>query len=171
MNVYAQIVADPAQYSRGVVRPRFFWDGGDGKTALLTGVMTYEDRNRGTVSVDDLPKTMPVVQRRCRKSGAHDVPARENDLSIAAEVIAPRIQSLVIRRPVTGRSRFAAPRTARPGWPAWRPRGTLSSRATFRASPTVMSCPASSFRMIEIARCLSVSANARADFRRNTAPS
>jgi iron complex outermembrane receptor protein len=42
--------ADVAAYSRGIVRPRFYWDGGNGRTALLTGGVTYEDRSGGTMS-------------------------------------------------------------------------------------------------------------------------
>jgi iron complex outermembrane receptor protein len=49
--------ADLAQYARGVIRPRFFWDSGGGNTALLTGGVTYEDRNGGTVSGAVLPGT------------------------------------------------------------------------------------------------------------------
>ena len=49
--------ADLAQYTRGVLRPRFFWDGGEGRTALLTGGATYEDRNGGTVPGAVLPAT------------------------------------------------------------------------------------------------------------------
>jgi outer membrane receptor for ferrienterochelin and colicins len=49
--------ADLAQYARGIVRPRFFWDGGEGKSALLTGGVTYEDRNGGTVPGAVLPAT------------------------------------------------------------------------------------------------------------------
>lgn len=41
--------ADLAAYSRGLVRPRFYWDGGEGRTALLTGGFTYEDRTGGTL--------------------------------------------------------------------------------------------------------------------------
>lgn len=40
--------ADLAGYSRGVVRPRFYWDGGNGRTALLTGGVVYENRLGGT---------------------------------------------------------------------------------------------------------------------------
>jgi iron complex outermembrane receptor protein len=47
--------ADLAQYARGILRPRFFWDGGGGKTALLTAGVTYEDRNGGTVPGAVLP--------------------------------------------------------------------------------------------------------------------
>ena len=41
--------ADLAGYSRGVVRPRFFWDNGSGRTAFLTGGITYENREGGTI--------------------------------------------------------------------------------------------------------------------------
>jgi iron complex outermembrane receptor protein len=49
--------ADLAGYSRGVLRPRFFWDNKDGGTALLTGGITYEDRSGGTVPGFVLPAT------------------------------------------------------------------------------------------------------------------
>jgi iron complex outermembrane receptor protein len=39
---------DLAGYSRGIVRPRFFWDGGRGRTALLTGGVTNENRAGGS---------------------------------------------------------------------------------------------------------------------------
>jgi len=41
--------ADVAAYSRGIVRPRFFWDGGNGRTGFLTGGFTYENRDGGTL--------------------------------------------------------------------------------------------------------------------------
>jgi outer membrane receptor for ferrienterochelin and colicins len=49
--------ADLAGYARGVLRPRFFWDGGGGRTAFLTGGVTYENRDGGTVSGAVLPAT------------------------------------------------------------------------------------------------------------------
>ena len=49
--------ADLAGYSRGVIRPRFFWDDKTGRTALLTGGITYENRSGGTVSAATLPAT------------------------------------------------------------------------------------------------------------------
>jgi iron complex outermembrane receptor protein len=49
--------ADLAGYSRGVFRPRFFWDNKNGGTALLTGGVTYEDRSGGTVPGAVLPAT------------------------------------------------------------------------------------------------------------------
>src|SRR5215470_3341521 len=42
--------ADVAGYSRGVFRPRLYWDNQEGGTALLTGGVIYEDRSGGTVS-------------------------------------------------------------------------------------------------------------------------
>ena len=49
--------ADLAKYERGVARPRFFWDGGNGGTALITGGVTYENRAGGTVPGAVLPVT------------------------------------------------------------------------------------------------------------------
>lgn len=41
--------ADLAGYSRGIVRPRLFWDRGDGRSFFLTGGATVENRNGGTM--------------------------------------------------------------------------------------------------------------------------
>lgn len=41
--------ADVAGYTRGVVRPRAFWNGGDGRSAFVTAGMTWEDREGGTM--------------------------------------------------------------------------------------------------------------------------
>jgi len=49
--------ADLAEYRRGLIRPRFFWDGGNGRTAFITGSATVEDRNGGTVPGAVLPAT------------------------------------------------------------------------------------------------------------------
>jgi len=49
--------ADLAGYTRGVVRPRVFWDGGNGRTAFLTGGVTYENRDGGTLPGAVLPAT------------------------------------------------------------------------------------------------------------------
>jgi outer membrane receptor for ferrienterochelin and colicins len=42
--------ADLAGYSRGLARPRFYWDGGNGRTVFLTGGITEEAREGGAVS-------------------------------------------------------------------------------------------------------------------------
>jgi iron complex outermembrane receptor protein len=49
--------ADLPGYARGVFRPRFFWDSGDGKTLLATTGLTYEDRTGGTLPGRTLPAT------------------------------------------------------------------------------------------------------------------
>jgi len=41
--------ADLPGYARAVLRPRIFWDGGNGRTVFATTGFTYEDRNGGTV--------------------------------------------------------------------------------------------------------------------------
>ena len=41
--------ADLASYQRAVVRPRVFWDGGNGRTFFATTGFTYEDRDGGTL--------------------------------------------------------------------------------------------------------------------------
>ncbi len=40
--------ADLAGYTRAVVRPRVFWDGGNGRAFFATSGFTYEDRDGGT---------------------------------------------------------------------------------------------------------------------------
>jgi iron complex outermembrane receptor protein len=40
--------ADLPGYTRGIVRPRLFWDGGNGRTLFATTGFTYEDRDGGT---------------------------------------------------------------------------------------------------------------------------
>ena len=55
--------ADLAGYSRGVVRPRLFWDGSNGWTGFLTGGVTYENRDGGTLPGAVLPATgMPYTE-------------------------------------------------------------------------------------------------------------
>jgi outer membrane receptor for ferrienterochelin and colicins len=49
--------ADLARYARGIARPRVFWDGGGGRTAFLTGGITYENREGGTLPGQFLPAT------------------------------------------------------------------------------------------------------------------
>ncbi len=49
--------ADLARYARGVVRPRVFWDDGQGRSLLLTAGATRENRNGGTEPSRVLPAT------------------------------------------------------------------------------------------------------------------
>lgn len=49
--------ADIAGYERGILRPRFFWDGGAGRTVFLTAGVTAENREGGTIPGAVLPPT------------------------------------------------------------------------------------------------------------------
>ncbi|MGE0405792.1 MAG: TonB-dependent receptor plug domain-containing protein, partial [Candidatus Korobacteraceae bacterium] len=49
--------ADLSGYGRGIIRPRFFWDGGNGRTAFVTTGVTYENREGGTMFGSVLPAT------------------------------------------------------------------------------------------------------------------
>lgn len=46
---------DMAGYKRGMVRPRFFWDGGNGSTLFVTSGVTVEEREGGTLGSAVLP--------------------------------------------------------------------------------------------------------------------
>jgi outer membrane receptor for ferrienterochelin and colicins len=55
--------ADLPGYARAVVRPRAFWDGGNGRTFFATAGFTYEDRDGGTPDGTVLPMTgSPYVE-------------------------------------------------------------------------------------------------------------
>jgi iron complex outermembrane receptor protein len=55
--------ADLPGYSRGVVRPRVFWDGSGGRTFFATTGFTYEDRQGGTPDGEVLTATgQPYVE-------------------------------------------------------------------------------------------------------------
>ena len=55
--------ADLPGYARAVVRPRVFWDGGNGRTVFATAGFTYEDRDGGTPDGTVLPLTgLPFVE-------------------------------------------------------------------------------------------------------------
>ncbi len=49
--------ADVAGYTRGVARPRLFWDSGDGRSAFVTAGVTYENRDGGTMPGATLAST------------------------------------------------------------------------------------------------------------------
>jgi outer membrane receptor for ferrienterochelin and colicins len=55
--------ADLPGYKRAVVRPRLFWDGGNGRTFFATTGFTYEDRNGGTPEGEVLKATgQPYIE-------------------------------------------------------------------------------------------------------------
>ena len=170
--------ADLAGYARGLVRPRFFWDGGEGRTAFLTGGITYENRNGGTVSGAVLPATgAPYTEA---------LNTRRYDLG-------GNVQYLIHKRYVVT-ARFTASwqdHDHRFGDVRERDRhellfGELTARGTFHRNTWVIGVaaerevylprdvPQFTYRYttpgvflqddIEIARWLSVSASARADF-------
>ena len=64
--------ADLAGYARGVIRPRFFWQDAEGRSALLTGGITLEDRNGGTISGAVLPSA-GIPYREALNSRRYDV--------------------------------------------------------------------------------------------------
>jgi len=49
--------ADLPGYSRGMVRPRLFWDNGKGRTFFATAGVTAEDRQGGTIEGTALPQS------------------------------------------------------------------------------------------------------------------
>lgn len=49
--------ADLAGYGRAIARPRLFWDGGEGRSLLVTGGYTFEQRDGGTLDGAVLPQT------------------------------------------------------------------------------------------------------------------
>jgi iron complex outermembrane receptor protein len=51
--------ADLPRYARGVIRPRVFWDGGNGRTFFATVGATYEERVGGT-----MPDATPAIVGR-----------------------------------------------------------------------------------------------------------
>jgi iron complex outermembrane receptor protein len=170
--------ADIAGYSRGVVRPRFFWDGGNGWTGFLTAGVTYENRDGGTLAGAVLPATgMPYTEA----------------LSTRRYDIGGNLQYVVKQRYVIT-ARFAASlqdHDHRFGDVRERDRhellfGELTARGTFRRNTWVVGVASErdvylprdvsqfTYRYttpgvfvqddFEIARWLSVSASARADF-------
>ena len=170
--------ADIAGYSRGVVRPRVFFDSGNGWTGFLTAGVTYENRDGGTLPGSVLPAT-----------GASYTEA----LNTRRYDVGGNLQYIVKQRYVIT-ARFAASlqdHDHRFGDVRERDRhgllfGELTARGTFRRNTWVLGVAAErdvylprdvsqfTYRYttpgvfaqddFEIARWLSVSASGRADF-------
>ena len=66
--------ADLAGYSRGVLRPRVFWDGGGGRTFFATTGFTYEDRQGGTPDGDVLRRPASRMSKPSRRDDTTRVP-------------------------------------------------------------------------------------------------
>ena len=170
--------ADIAGYSRGVVRPRLFWDNGNGWTGFLTAGVTYENREGGTLPGSVLPATgTPYIEA----------------LNTRRYDIGGNLQYIVQQRYVIS-ARFAASLQDHDhsfGDVRERDRhgllfGELTARGTFHRNTWVLGVaaerevylpqdvPQFTYRYttpgvfvqddFEIARWLSVSASARADF-------
>lgn len=56
--------ADVPSYARGVVRPRLFWDGGEGRSLFVTVGGTAEDRNGGGEISPDIDRPEELKTRR-----------------------------------------------------------------------------------------------------------
>ena len=154
--------ADLAGYSRGVVRPRFFWDDKNGRTALLTGGITYENRSGGTLSGAALPATgqpyTEALNTRRYDFGGNVQWLIANRYVVTARFSATEQQhrhqfgEVIERRPArtccSARFRSRAAAAGTPGSPARRRSAMPTARRTFRVSPTPMSCRACSCRTI-----------------------
>jgi iron complex outermembrane receptor protein len=81
--------ADVAGYRRGVVRPRVFWDGGDGRSAFLTAGATWEDRDGGVVDGAVLPATGSPY-REALATGRYDVGGSAQTLVVDRYVLTAR---------------------------------------------------------------------------------
>jgi outer membrane receptor for ferrienterochelin and colicins len=62
--------ADLAGYSRGIARPRVFWDDGRGRSGFFTGGVTSETREGGTMSGAVLAATGSPTYRRSTRSAS-----------------------------------------------------------------------------------------------------
>ena len=105
--------ADLAGYSRGVVRPRFFWDGGNGRTAFLTGGVTYENRDGGTLPGAVLPATgAPYTE--ALNTRRYDVGGNFQFLVAERYVVDGPLRRILAgpRSPLRRRPRTRSPRTA-----------------------------------------------------------
>lgn len=170
--------ADLAGYSRGLIRPRFFWDSESGRTAFVTAGVMHENRRGGT---------MP--DRALRQTGAPYVEALDTTRYDFGTVLQAAIgPSLVLTARVAGSSQN---HNHLFGTVAERDRhemvfGELSARGTLRNHTWVLGTAVErdsyvprnvpQFRYlyvtpgvflqddIDVASWLSVSASARADF-------
>ena len=112
--------ADLPGYSRGVVRPRVFWDGGGGRTFFATTGFTYEDRHGGTPDGEVLAGHWPAirrsprdatVRRRCGGAVSDQGPIRRDR---ARGDCATEPRSPVRRSPRAGSARHGVWRSGRP---------------------------------------------------------
>ena len=86
---------DLAGYGRGVVRPRFFWDDGQGRSLFLTAGATRETRSGGT----EPGRVLPAVEAPYREA----LDTRRQDLGVLWQTLAGR--SVVTARAAVARQR------------------------------------------------------------------
>jgi outer membrane receptor for ferrienterochelin and colicins len=139
--------ADVAGYSRGVVRPRFYWDNKKRGTALLTGGVIYEDRSGGTVSGAMLqatgePYTEALNTKRYDAGGICNGCWEASSFWRAAFPLPSRITGISLEKTPNGTGTNWYSANCRSGerwveihgWRALPIKGMLSSLVTFRAS-------------------------------------
>ncbi len=81
--------ADVAAYRRGILRPRAFWDGGNGRSAFLTAGLTWENRDGGTMDGDVLPAT-GAAYREALDTRRYDVGGTAQTLVASRYVLTAR---------------------------------------------------------------------------------
>jgi outer membrane receptor for ferrienterochelin and colicins len=81
--------ADVAGYRRVIVRPRAFWDGGDGRSAFLTAGLTWEDRDGGTMDGHVLAAT-GATYREALDTRRYDVGGTAQTLVVNRYVLTAR---------------------------------------------------------------------------------
>lgn len=88
--------ADLAGYSRGVMRPRLFWNGAQHQTASLTGGVTYENRMGGTMPGSVLAATgapyVEALNTRRYDFGGNFQSLIDNRIVVTARVAASEAQ-------------------------------------------------------------------------------
>jgi outer membrane receptor for ferrienterochelin and colicins len=71
--------ADLAGYARAIARPRLFWDDGKGRSGLVTGGFTFENRTGGTLPGRGLPATgLPYIE---------SLETRREDLGVTSQFV------------------------------------------------------------------------------------
>jgi TonB-dependent Receptor Plug Domain len=154
--------ADLPGYKRGVVRPRVFWDGGNGRTLFATTGFTYEDRDGGTLNGEVLAATgqpyVEALETRRYDAGAvaqflvtscllgRQLRARATTISLV------KSWSAIATIPPSGKWPFVEPRVARHGLPVSRLSVTPTRRAMCPSSTTRSSCQAYSFSTMSTSR-------------------
>jgi iron complex outermembrane receptor protein len=81
--------ADLAGYNRGIVRPRVFWDGGEGRSAFLTAGVTVENREGGTMPGSVLAATGAPYREA--------LDTRSNDLGGSLQFLVKRQYVVTVR--------------------------------------------------------------------------